>query len=104
VGGNVELLKEMGASFLMELPELLTNLRDAVTAGNANAIERAAHKLKGSLGNFAAHRAFEVASKLEVQGRDGSLSDTEPAYCELEKEIDRCKLALAKLSELDVCP
>jgi len=41
---------------------------------------------------------------LEVLGRDGSLSEAEPAYGELEKEIERLKSAMAKLSELDVCP
>ncbi len=102
VEGDVELLKEMVALFLKELPELLTTLREAVTAGNARAVERAAHKLKGSVGNFAAPPAFEAALKLEVMGRTGSLSEAEPAYGALEKEIKRLKSALANLSELEV--
>ena len=78
----------MVALFLKEIPEMLTNLREAITAGDAHAIERAAHKLKGSVGNFAAHPAFEAALKLEVLGREGSLSNAEPVYAELEKEIN----------------
>ena len=42
-GGNVILLKEMVGMFLMELPVLMTNLREAITAGDAKATERAAH-------------------------------------------------------------
>ncbi len=104
VEGNAELLKEMVALFLKELPELLAHLREAITAGNAHAIELTAHKLKGSLGNFEARPAIEWALKLEVLGRDSNLSAAEPAYGELEKEIERLKSALAKLSELDVRP
>jgi len=104
VGGDVEVLKEVAAVFLEELPESLRSLREAVTAGDARAIERAAHKLKGSVGNFAAHPAFEAALKLEILGRNGSLSEAEPAYVELEKEIKRLKSAIANLSGLEVRP
>ncbi len=104
VEGDVELLMEMVALFLEELPDLLTTLREAVTAGDAGAIERAAHKLKGSVGNFAARPAFEAALKLEVLGRERNLSEAEPAYGELEKEIQRLRSAMAMLSELEVRP
>jgi CheY-like chemotaxis protein len=97
VEGDIELLKEVVALFLKELPELVTNLREAITARDGSAIERAAHNLKGSVGNFAAQPAFEAALKLEVLGRNGSLSEAEPAYCELEKEIERLKSAMANL-------
>jgi len=41
---------------------------------------------------------------LEVLGRDGSLSEAEPAYGELEKEIERLKSAMANLGGLEVRP
>jgi HPt (histidine-containing phosphotransfer) domain-containing protein len=104
VGGNVELLKEMVTLFLNELPDLLGSLTEAIAAGNAIGIERAAHKLKGSVGNFAAPPAFEAALKLEVLGRDGRLSEAGPAYAELEMEINRLKPAMASLSSVEVCP
>jgi signal transduction histidine kinase/DNA-binding response OmpR family regulator len=95
VEGDVELLKELATLFLNYLPDMLTELCAAITAGDAHAIEGSAHKLKGSLGNFAAHAAAEAAFKLEVLGRDGSLSQVEQAYAELEKEIQRLKPAMA---------
>jgi two-component system sensor histidine kinase/response regulator len=104
VEGDVELLKELVALFLKDLPEMLTNLREAVTARDATAIERAAHKLKGSVGNFAAQPAFEAALKLEVLGRDGSLSEAEPAHAELENKIERLKSAMAKLIGMELRP
>ena len=102
VGGNVELLREMMALFLDELPGLLTSLREAVTAEDAKAVEHAAHKLKGSVGNFSAHPAFEALLELEILGRDGNLSKAEPVYADLEKEIQRLKSAMANLSGLEV--
>jgi len=104
VEGDVELLGELVALFLKELPEMLANLRDAVTAGDASAIERAAHKLKGSVGNFSAQPAFAAALKLEVLGRDANLSETEPAYAELENEFKRLKSAMANLNGLEARP
>ena len=103
-GGKVELLREMAALLLKELPMLMTNLREAVTAGDAKAIERAAHKLKGCVGNLSAHPAFESALRLEVLGRDGSLSEAGPVYAELEKEIERLKSATADFSSLKARP
>ena len=100
-GGNVELLKEMAAVFLREVPVLMTDLHQAVAAADARATERAAHKLKGCVGNFTARPAFEAASKLEALGRDGSLSEAEPAYVELEREIQRLKSAVASFSGLE---
>jgi PAS domain S-box-containing protein len=101
-GGNVDLLKKMVALFQMELPVLMTNLREALTAGDAKATERAAHKLKGSVSNFSAQPAFKAALKLEVLGRDGSLSEVEPVFAQLEKEIQRLKSAMANLSGVKV--
>jgi two-component system, sensor histidine kinase and response regulator len=102
--GDVELLKELVALFLTDLPEMLTSLREAVTAGDANAIERAAHRLKGAVSNFAAQPAFEAVLKLEVSGRDGRLTNTELDFGELEREIHRLKLAMAELSSPEARP
>jgi CheY-like chemotaxis protein/HPt (histidine-containing phosphotransfer) domain-containing protein len=102
VEGDAGLLKELVALFLKDLPDMLTNIREAVTAGDASAIERAAHKLKGSVGNFAARPAFEAALRLEVLGRDATLSEAGSAYAELENEINRLKSAMAKLRGIEV--
>jgi HPt (histidine-containing phosphotransfer) domain-containing protein len=60
-------------------------------------IERAAHTIKGSVGNFAAKAAFDAAMELERIGRDGTLDQAEAARVRLEDELDRLKPALAAL-------
>ena len=103
-GGSVELLKELGALFLTELPLLMTTLREAIAAGDPNATERAAHKLKGCVGNFSAHPAWDAALKLEVLGRERCLSEAEPALAKLESEITRLKLAMTEFCSLEARP
>lgn len=99
--GNLGLLKELAAIFLDQLPELLVNLRQAVTTKDARALESVAHKLKGSLGHFDARPACQVAERLEDLGREGALESAGPAYEELVKEIDRLKLALTSLLSVE---
>ena len=97
VGGDPKLLKELVELFLVELPVLMTVLGQGVSAGDARLIERSAHKLKGSVGNFAAQHAFDAALKLERLGMEGKVSEAASAYDELEQEIDRLKLAMAEM-------
>jgi CheY-like chemotaxis protein len=104
VGGDLELLKEMTALFLTELPQLLTDIRKAVTAGDPQAIERAAHKLKGCVSNFNARPAFEAALKLETLGRNGSLQNAMPLYADLEVEMKHLELEMATLGGTELLP
>ena len=97
VGGDSGLLNEIAELFLAELPEIMTTLREAVMAGDANAIQRGAHKLKGSVGNFDAQPAFAAALKLETLAHGGSIDETTPAFVALETEIERLTAALGDL-------
>ena len=88
VGGDLVLLGELVDIFLDTGGEMLSQVEHAVRQGNAEAIERAAHTIKGAVGNFAADRAFEAALKLETLGREGSLKHVESAFKDLEREIN----------------
>ena len=84
VGGDVELLKEIANLFLDDYPNSLHDLRQAVDAGDARRIERAAHGLKGSVSNFGAAPAVEAAMKLETLGRAQQLTEVEQVLHTLE--------------------
>jgi HPt (histidine-containing phosphotransfer) domain-containing protein len=84
VGGDAELLREMAELFLEEYPRALSDVRAAVTTRNAKAVERAAHSLKGAVGNFGAEAAYRAAFELEMLGRGGDLSAVESHYRKLE--------------------
>jgi len=84
VGGDEELLREMAGLFLEEYPSALAEVRKAVAARNPKAVERAAHSLKGAVGNFGAEAAYRAAFELELLGRGGDLSKVDLHYSKLE--------------------
>lgn len=90
VGGDVELLKEIAQLFLGDYPNTLADLHAAAASGDAKALERAAHGLKGSVSNFGARQAVEAARALEAMGRAQQLAEVEQVLRTLE-------LALAAL-------
>ena len=95
--GDVELLKEIAEMFLEESPVLMDRMRQAAAEGDCKKLERAAHTIKGSVGNFAAKSAFEAAQMLEKIGREGDLDQAAEAFKALEREIERLKPALVAL-------
>ncbi len=97
VGGDVALLAELRDLLLTECGGHLRDIREAVAHRDADALERAAHALKGSVGNFSAKPAADAALRLEVMGREGNLAEAEAAFAVLEKEIERLKSALVGL-------
>ena len=58
---NEEVFKEITEIFLENLPKSVKILNDAFKSGDANLLNRAAHKIKGSVGNLAAIEAYEKA-------------------------------------------
>lgn len=97
MGGDEEILKEIAALFVEDSPEQLQRIRQAIDAGNAQALERAAHTLKGSVSNFGAESAVKAAFALEMMGREGNLTQAQEHFDTLEAHILEVQSALSKL-------
>jgi two-component system sensor histidine kinase/response regulator len=97
VEGDLELLKEIVELFLGEAPDLLRSIRESLERRDAASLERSAHALKGSVGNFGAKGAYETALKLETMGREADLNGAPETFAELEAKISRLESALATL-------
>jgi HPt (histidine-containing phosphotransfer) domain-containing protein len=69
---------------------------------DAAKLERAAHTLKGSVGNFAAHEAFEAARRLEQDGRRQDWDQAADDGAALEAALVRLQPALAELGRAPV--
>jgi HPt (histidine-containing phosphotransfer) domain-containing protein len=91
LGGDMDLLKEIIGIFLEDYPNQMKQIREGILAGDAEAVEHAAHSMKGSVSNFAAKRAYDAAYRLEVLGREGNLGEANEALGDLEKEIEGLK-------------
>ena len=101
VGDDREFLVEIAQLLLNAWPEHQTRMREAVDTHDAPALERAAHSLKGAVGNFGTGRAFAAAYRLERLARDGELAEAAGAFLDLETEFERLRAALkASLPEL----
>ena len=99
VDGDQELLGEMIDLFLESCPKLLSDIEQAVERRDQDSLQRAAHTLKGSVGNFCAEPAQAAASGLETLGRNGELAGAPEAYRQLAQEIARLAPALTALKK-----
>ena len=89
VGGDEELMREVVGLFLEDAPRLLAELRRALSDGDAPAVYRTAHTLKGSAGNFGAQPLIDIAQRLEARSREGDMATSRAAFAALENEVNR---------------
>jgi HPt (histidine-containing phosphotransfer) domain-containing protein len=94
-----ELLRKIVGRFLVNGPNLLARVEEAVARGDSQALEFSAHALKGAVGNFFAEGARAAALLLETLGHEGNLNAAPEALDSLNKELDRLKGALTRLEE-----
>jgi HPt (histidine-containing phosphotransfer) domain-containing protein len=97
VGGDLDLLKEIANLFVQDYPKVLEELHQAVDSGDAQAVERTAHGLKGSVSTFGARAAMEAARTLENMGRARQLAELNTMLHTLEHALDDLRPELESL-------
>ena len=80
LGDTVQMLAADG-------PALLEEIRRAADAGDAPAVGKAAHTLKGMISNFCAPQAQAGALAVEQMGKSGDLSSLPAALQSLETQV-----------------
>ena len=73
--GEPDVLHEIMAVFLAEVPRRIERLKAAWRDGNAAEVQRAAHSLKGSSGNIGADAMFDVCRRIDERARGGELGN-----------------------------
>jgi len=76
---------------------MLTQIRKALKAGNAEAVARAAHAFKGASANFGTGNVVSAAKRIEAAAGEGNLSRAKVACAELEKALPAFLRALAAI-------
>lgn len=76
---------------VLDREALLAAIREATASGDGKALERAAHNLKGALGNFSVEAAVQAAGELWMMGRQRDLKSAGEALAGLEEELERLK-------------
>jgi HPt (histidine-containing phosphotransfer) domain-containing protein len=94
---GAEFVLELVDTFLQEAPVMLSDLRDALAANDADRFRRAAHSLKSNSNTFGALTLGAMARELELSGLSQALQrGTEP----LEALADEYSRVAAALTEL----
>jgi signal transduction histidine kinase/CheY-like chemotaxis protein len=92
--GDEDLLREIASLFLDSGPETMEIIEKCMMKGDLSGASRAAHSLKGAVGNFAAARARETALRLEAAAREGDASAAREAWAGLQTEMIQLLAAL----------
>ena len=87
VENDRELLTELLAMFLEELPALRKALHDAVEIGDLPQAAKVAHTLKGMLVNMSMNRGALMAAGMETAARDRDVAAVEEALVSFDAEI-----------------
>ncbi len=99
VDGDRVLIAELFEMFRGDSPKHLQGLREALAREDGDALQRAAHTLRGALANLAAHAARDLASQLEEFGKNRQFESVGPVLLEFEQELHRAEEALEKICQ-----
>lgn len=99
VEGEVTLLHKVARRYLQTSPTALESLREAVGAGDAPAIAKAAHGLISSTGFLGAVRLVEICREMQRLGESGTLQNAVSLLPLLNAEFEGfCEALTAELS------
>ena len=79
--------------------ELLAALEAALTSGDADAICKTGHALKGSASNLGATSLADTAKTVEMAGKAGDVETAREAAVRLPTEIEGTKAAFGELMD-----
>jgi len=94
-GGSPAILDRIRDAFARQTPELLAAIRGGIASGDAAAVARNAHTLKGSLSYFSWNRGAEIAREIESAAHAGDLSRAATFVPGLETAVAAVHAALA---------
>lgn len=95
LGGDEELLRELVGLYVEDEGRLLEEIDRGIAVGDATAVRKAAHTLKGAVSNFCAPRAHAAAQALEYCGRDNRLEEAPALRAALGDALTRVRTVLA---------
>jgi len=95
VDGDKDLFQELVHTFRDNYPAELSAIRDAIGRRDSDALRRASHHLKGTLGTLAAGPAQHAARRLEDLGRSADFDPAPAVYLEMEQQLRALDEALS---------
>ncbi|NNE91927.1 MAG: response regulator [Verrucomicrobiales bacterium] len=88
------LMAQLIGFFAEETGGYLERARKAIDESDSEELSRAAHSLKGTLGNYSARNAFRAAKKLNEEARNGKRDGVRELFASLSREVASLEDAL----------
>ncbi len=95
--GRPSILARLMSLYLAGAPQLVGDIRNAVSHADASVLRQAAHDLKSTSGNIGALRLAEIAAQLEALGRAQDTAGASDLFPALESEFEVVREAVAAL-------
>ncbi|MGB3635394.1 MAG: PAS domain S-box protein [Rubrobacteraceae bacterium] len=92
--GEPDILTELFEIFLQDAPDRIEYLKEAAESGDALALSRIAHTLKGSSSNLGAGRMSNVCQELEEAGQSENLEGLDVLLRRLDAEFESARSEL----------
>jgi HPt (histidine-containing phosphotransfer) domain-containing protein len=96
VEGGPSLVKRVVDAYLTDSEPLISQLKEALSVNDGEALQRSAHSLKSSSANVGALRLSEISRELEMNCRNNSLEDVARLVAAIESEFMKAKETLQK--------
>jgi CheY-like chemotaxis protein/HPt (histidine-containing phosphotransfer) domain-containing protein len=93
--GGPDIVAELLSVFSKDVPARFSSIRGSLTGNDADALEKAAHRLKGSSSQLGLVRVASLSASLERKGKEGNLDGAEALMDELEKEYRHVETLIA---------
>jgi two-component system, sensor histidine kinase and response regulator len=103
VGSDPDVLREIIQLFIEDCPKQLDAIRAGLEAGDTNAVYRAAHTLKGSIGNFQAQEIVALLQRLEARAREGDPATCRKVFEQIDVATQQLLKGLAQTGERLAC-
>lgn len=95
--GQPDIVREVLTVFLADAPTRLAAIDDAIRAGDAQAIHRTAHTLKGAAGSIGATALQARCRELEEAGKEGTLDRAADLGRRVHDEFARAQVEIAEI-------
>jgi CheY-like chemotaxis protein len=104
LGHDYDLARRLIDLFLADSDRLLTDIGQSIAALDAERLQKAAHRLKGSISNFPDGPARDLAARMELAGFEGDVEGARELLPGLETEVARLRTLLPSLLEGEAAP
>ncbi|MFM9266313.1 PAS domain S-box protein [Tychonema sp. BBK16] len=88
-GTDLEFEREILAAFVVDTRDYLAAAKGAIASGNAEAVARYAHQIKGVSATAAVRLMPEIAAQLQIRAESGDLEGADQIIAELEVILGR---------------